>query len=178
MKLWNELQKAHNSWENLNFPGQPIEYSAMGLLEEFGELSHARLKSLQGIRGTQEEHEAKEKDALSDMMIYMLGFLGKRGFQFTDIVNEAGEPVVGYGYVEPVDEKECWRDLAREIGQLCYFQEYANKHNFGRVMHLMGMYPRMKQWDTSLYALTENTWTNIVSKRDWITDPTEGGGHS
>ena len=52
-----ELEVAE--WSRRNFgPGTPMGYRALlGVVEEVGELSHAHLKQLQGIRGTPAEHE-------------------------------------------------------------------------------------------------------------------------
>src|SRR5688572_17945800 len=51
-------QKEVVAWGKRNFGEQPAHRFLLGMLEELGELSHAHLKQEQGIRGTNEEHEA------------------------------------------------------------------------------------------------------------------------
>lgn len=64
-----------------------------GMLEELGELSHAVLKRKQKIR-LNEDHEAKEKDAIGDLMIYLLDYCSRRGFSASEILRNTWENVV------------------------------------------------------------------------------------
>lgn len=64
----------------------------LGAMEELGELSHAHLKQVQGIRGTAEEHEAAAKDAVGDVVVYLLDYCNQRGWDFAEILdNVAGQ---------------------------------------------------------------------------------------
>ena len=44
------------------------------MVQANGQLNHAHLKAKQGIRGDLDEHEAKGKDALADMIIFALNY--------------------------------------------------------------------------------------------------------
>lgn len=56
--------------------------------DSVGRLAHALLKQKQGIRGTKEEHEAKAKDAVGDIVIFLLDVCNRRGWSFAEIVAE------------------------------------------------------------------------------------------
>lgn len=84
----NAIQADHKAWADRNFPNaDPID-PVLGVAEEVGELCHAILKQKQGIRGTHEQHEAKAKDAVGDIVIYLLDVCSKRGWSFGEIVAE------------------------------------------------------------------------------------------
>ena len=54
-------------------PWHPQHAPDYGLIEEFGELFHAILKNIQGIRGFDDKDtfEKAVKDAIGDMMVYL-----------------------------------------------------------------------------------------------------------
>jgi len=83
-----ELQADHKAWADRNFPNADPVDAVLGVAEEVGELCHAILKQRQGIRGTHEEHEAKAKDAVGDIVIYLLDVCTRRGWSFAEIVAE------------------------------------------------------------------------------------------
>lgn len=68
------LQKQQKSWVAHNFPDRLDYYPLLGAMEELGELSHAHLKTLQGIRGTALEHYDKKCDAIGDIIIYLADY--------------------------------------------------------------------------------------------------------
>lgn len=80
------MQQEVSEWSTRNFGDQSWTNPYMGMVEELGELSHALLKQQQGIRGTSEEHEEAAKDAVGDLMIFMLDFCGKRGWDAEQIL--------------------------------------------------------------------------------------------
>ena len=59
-------------WQARNFGSATLQDLALGVCEEAGELAHAVLKHLQGIRGLKDPQIAKIKiaDALADVCIY------------------------------------------------------------------------------------------------------------
>lgn len=57
-------------------------------MEELGELCHAHLKQEQGIRGTAAQHEAKAKDAIGDILIYLADYTAGRGWDLQAIVED------------------------------------------------------------------------------------------
>lgn len=88
---FQEVQGATYAWRKKNFPttADNADHQFMGVVEEVGELAHARLKSLQGIRGTAEEHLANEQDAVGDIVIFLAGYCSARGFNFGSLVEKA-----------------------------------------------------------------------------------------
>lgn len=61
----------------------------LGVVEEVGELCHAHLKNEQGIRGTPEEWEAKKKDAIGDVLIYLLDYCSREGLDVEECLETA-----------------------------------------------------------------------------------------
>lgn len=92
MKL-SKLQKVAFKWQKRNFPDSTWAAVYMGVVEELGELSHALLKQEQGIRGTRDELEAKAKDAVGDMVIYLLNLCSLRGWDFQEILDDTWQQV-------------------------------------------------------------------------------------
>ncbi|TDI96947.1 MAG: hypothetical protein E2O29_01560 [Deltaproteobacteria bacterium] len=93
----DDKQDEVERWNNKNFPNKDKESGMsrclIGAMEELGELSHAHLKGLQGIRGTQKEHETKAKDAIGDIAIFLMAYCAKRGFSFQDCIRDAWDEV-------------------------------------------------------------------------------------
>jgi len=83
-----QLQEEQRPWVEHNFPGREAYYPLLGAVEELGELAHAHLKQLQGIRGTDQEHEDAAKDAVGDVVVFLADYCSARGFDFQDILNE------------------------------------------------------------------------------------------
>lgn len=86
-----EIQTEQVEWLKHNFPEfncQKAYWALLGVVEEVGELSHSQLKSEQGIRGTQEELAEKGKDAVGDIIIFLLAYCSAKGWDCEEIVNE------------------------------------------------------------------------------------------
>lgn len=49
----------------------------LGIAEEVGELCHAVLKQHQGIRGSYEDHDQKIRDAVGDILVFLLDFCNR-----------------------------------------------------------------------------------------------------
>lgn len=65
----------------------------MGMAEELGELAHAHLKELQGIRGTAAEHEAAARDAIGDLLVYAMSYANARGWDLEATLGEVWSEV-------------------------------------------------------------------------------------
>lgn len=83
-----EIQNQHKEWAERNFPMAEKHQPLLGMLEELGELSHAHLKKEQGIRGDAEKHIADQKDALGDILIFMLHYCNLHEFDLQTILDE------------------------------------------------------------------------------------------
>jgi NTP pyrophosphatase (non-canonical NTP hydrolase) len=90
---FRRLQESVAEWSRRNFTDQSPGDCFEGMVEETGELAHARLKARQGIRGTKDEHEAAERDAIGDLLIYMADYCQRRGFELQEIVEDTWEIV-------------------------------------------------------------------------------------
>ena len=81
------IQREHAIWANHNFGPQRKHHSLLGMVEELGELAHAHLKQEQGIRGAG-DNEAKAKDAIGDIVIFLFGYCNSRGYDLQVIIHE------------------------------------------------------------------------------------------
>lgn len=88
MLTLKQLQEEQCDWVNHNFPGREAYYPLLGALEELGELAHAHLKSLQGIRGTPEHHHASKVDAVADTIIFLADYCTANGIDMQDALEK------------------------------------------------------------------------------------------
>lgn len=88
----NRLQFEQNEWSLRNFPDQKPYQCLLGAVEELGELAHAHLKLEQKIR-LEENHLAKKRDAIGDIIIYLAGYCSHMGFNFAECVSQAWDEV-------------------------------------------------------------------------------------
>lgn len=102
-----QLQAEQKQWVEHNFPGREDYYPLLGAVEELGELAHAHLKQRQGIRGTAEQHAAKAKDAVADVIIFLADYCTARGFDLQEAVEETWAQV----------KKREWRNDPTNGGQ-------------------------------------------------------------
>ena len=86
MLTFRQLQDEQRPWVEHNFPGRSDYFPLLGAVEELGELAHAHLKGLQGIRGTAEEHAALAKDAVGDVIVFLADYCTARGFDLQEIM--------------------------------------------------------------------------------------------
>ena len=89
----SQLQSERNIWVAKNFPGDRVEDSLMGALEELGELAHHLLKRRQGIRGDAAFHTAEIEDAVADCVIFLAGVATHEQFDFGAAVQKAWDQV-------------------------------------------------------------------------------------
>jgi NTP pyrophosphatase (non-canonical NTP hydrolase) len=87
------LQNERNDWVASNFPGDMVEDSIMGAVEEMGELAHHWLKMKQGIRGTEEEHIDGMLDAVADAVIFLAGVASHLGADYGELVQDTWDKV-------------------------------------------------------------------------------------
>lgn len=85
---FRRLQDEQRPWVAHNFDGRHDYYPLLGAMEELGELAHAHLKGLQGIRHTPEEIAAKKRDAVADVVIFLSDYCSASGIDFQQAVEE------------------------------------------------------------------------------------------
>lgn len=90
------IQKQLEDWRNKNFGYHSHSWmeNYMGMVEELGELTHARLKGMQGIRGTEKGFREDEQDAIGDILIYLLNYCNTRGFNVGKILDQTMNEVL------------------------------------------------------------------------------------
>lgn len=93
MLTFKQLQDEQRPWVEHNFPGRQSFYPLLGAVEELGELAHAHLKNLQGIRGTEAEHRAAAADAVADTIIFLADYCTAMGFDLQEVVEQTWEKV-------------------------------------------------------------------------------------
>ncbi len=86
------VQDEVGTWGRKNFGTQAAYRPLLGVVEEVGELCHAQLKMEQGIRTT-EDHTFAAKDAIGDILIYLMHYCDIRGFNIEEIIEITWEEV-------------------------------------------------------------------------------------
>ncbi len=89
----DEIQAEQAKWAIENFPQSQNAAQwyvpLLGVGEEAGELFHAALKYDQGIRGMSwQATREKEQDAIGDIVVYLMDFCTRRGYNFQDCVED------------------------------------------------------------------------------------------
>jgi len=88
-----EVQRRHAVWLAHNFGNVESYRPLLGIMEEVGELAHAHLKEVDGIRGTPEELQLKGKDAVGDIVHFLAGYCTTRGWSLEDCTSYAWESI-------------------------------------------------------------------------------------
>lgn len=89
---FKEIQRQQAIWEQRNFPDVTTDQIMIGIAEEVGELAHAHLKLAAGIR-MNEGLDAKLKDAIGDIAIFLIAYCNLNGLDFSEIVYKTWETV-------------------------------------------------------------------------------------
>lgn len=164
---WKTLVEERDEWVAKNFPDSYKTDSLLGVVEELGELAHAHLKSKQGIRGTKAEHDEAAKDAIGDLVVYLLGVISyEKVIEYIDheqylnsIHQSNGRELVLF-------------DLAAEVGGLCAYVSPAGPrglketvaYRVNRILALCAAYCAHRYWNFE--DIVTKTW-NHVKQRDW-----------
>lgn len=95
---FEELQSRSQAWRAANFSktGMDPDAQFLGMVEELGEMAHARLKLEQEIRGGAIAAASlldDERDAVGDLVIFLAGYCSARGFSLQECVGKAWEEV-------------------------------------------------------------------------------------
>jgi len=98
-KTIRELQETMRPWYDYNFPNTETWEPILGALEELGELAHAHLKGNQGIRHTSDEIAAKKKDAIGDVIVFLIHYSILNGWELQDLLETVVAEVVKRDWV-------------------------------------------------------------------------------
>ncbi len=192
MKTAREYQTEINAWSEHNFAYH--DEFGYGMLEEVGELAHAELKFKQCIRGHDQPESRHDKrkasvlDALSDIMIFLLDFTGRKG------ITMSFDPVESKGAIYCKSQSVALGGMAKSCG---YIIEYTTRYlqslqeeqpSEGELAERAMLRSMIQKYSYSLlgwvwhyfrfYGVTPRvqlaeTWKE-VRKRDWIKFPRNG----
>ncbi len=87
--LQNEIQ----AWQVTNFPECKEWELALGVCEEAGELAQCVLKLHRGMRADEFDEE-RLKDAVGDIIVYLLGICYTRDWRMSDVLRSTSEKVL------------------------------------------------------------------------------------
>lgn len=96
----SKLQVQLHDWRLLNFPNTTADIQLMGMMEELGELAHCNIKAREGIRGTLVEHEAREQDAIGDILIFLAGYCSFHHWDMMAIYRTTAEIVMERDWIK------------------------------------------------------------------------------
>lgn len=172
---WAQLIEERNVWVAHNFPGDAMEtrahQSSVGVIEELGELAHSWLKEEQAIRGTPEEHQAAGKDAVGDLIVYLLGVMN--AYRHTPALPD--EALTRFLPAEPLNDL---LKLSRDVGSLSraiLLGDLFTPHRIGeyidKVILSTARYATHRQWNFA--ECVQSVWDE-VKQRDWILYPDTG----
>lgn len=92
------IQTEQKLWASKNFGNKPSYQSLLGVMEEAGELAHAHLKAEQQIRN--QDYDAKKQDAIGDIMIYLMDYCNREGYDLQDIITQTWSEVCKRDWVK------------------------------------------------------------------------------
>lgn len=186
LQEFESLQERIWIWQDANFGSAHIAHPLLGMCEEAGELVHAVLKMAQGIRGDDSVHVAHMKDALGDILIYLIDFFRRCRLGFVT-------PLVDFFLYPPALQPYSMQDLEAHV-----FHVFMAVGNLGtaadRVFYtdrplLRSFHTEVKECaaivlqDVTQVAgilglpaaqCVRDTWDKVVSKRDWKVSPQTG----
>jgi NTP pyrophosphatase (non-canonical NTP hydrolase) len=87
------LQDAIQTWQDRNFPDCKDWELALGVCEEAGELAQCVLKLHRRMRAG-EFDEARLADAIGDVVVYLIGLCGSKGWRLSSVLRSTAERVL------------------------------------------------------------------------------------
>lgn len=170
---WTRLIDEHEEWTEHNFPDalQPLE-GVLGVIEELGELTHAHLKALQNIRGTEADLHLQAQDAVADMTIYLLGVMHYYQVQPPDDLRKEHRSSAPYG-----SPSQLILLMSSCIGRMAKAQSARTGSSLGFNVTISNLvrdlvdYCDRFGWDYE--TIVNDTWEQ-VKQRDWILYPATG----
>ena len=87
LDILTQIQAEHKDWHKHNFGEVPFWMPVFGMMEELGELAHALLKQVQGVRTT-EDHNENIKDAIGDLLIFTIGLANTLDLDLRSVIAE------------------------------------------------------------------------------------------
>lgn len=155
-----------HQWNVKNFGEQPWQIFAAGIIEEVGELSHGILKRHQNIR-MEEEHNAKIRDSLADIFIYLAGICKMWDLHpaYTGVSLDTNDPF--YLLIQISIDANKLLEIPQELpkDQIdAVFVDRMQQHLNKMITHMSAL-AQVEGFD--LPSTITDVWENEVSVRDW-----------
>lgn len=183
---WVRLQSEVARWAEKNFPTSPPSHQILGLIEEFGELAHARLKSEQGIRGDASAHTAAARDAVADSFIFFMHACATLGWASQEILRTSSPEEFQKTFAVPsgrspiayalkhlallVERLEAAENAPTAIEK----EAYLGGTQAAARSYLAGLAAYCTQMNWSLQSILDEVWP-VVRMRDWTKNKADGG---
>ena len=167
-KTLSQIQKELEVWTNYNFGQQDSSIPIMGMIEELGELTHATLKQIQGIR--KKNYLEAKKDAVADLVIYLLNYFNSKQVDISKVGN------ILY-YYKASNEYEHIININKYISKIAFFNDTkSGRYNVSivnscRLLARLYSYCKLNKFD--LLNIVNETWEQ-VKLRDWKKYPLNG----
>lgn len=164
------IQNELHEWTMYNFGQQDASIPIMGMIEEHGELTHATLKQMQNIR--QSDYLADKKDAVADLVIYLLNYFNCKQ-KTIKIIGDFSNVEMPSSY----GEYKCIIYINKHISNIATFNETrAGIHNIQigviqRLLAIINHYCKLNDFD--LLTIVNEVWEQ-VKLRDWKLYPING----
>ena len=167
-KTLSEIQAELKVWTIYNFGKQESIIPIMGMIEELGELTHAHLKELQGIRKS--DFLADKKDAIADIIIYLLNYFNCSNEEILEI-----EDVI-YDDHEGDNNNFIILEINSQLGIISKNINNSSDTNIA-YQHLAYILFLLKEYSENikldLLTIVNETWEQ-VKLRDWKKYPKDG----
>lgn len=169
--LLNKIRVEVSTWADENFD---FHRPKLGVFEECGEMIKCILKRFQKIRGFDKEEFflAELTDAIGDACIYALHDMAMVGESLVNEI-EPEQDVVDDDSTEAIEDH--FSELADILGQLLAKNDMEMLS--GKRIH-RALFDKLATigaiYDIDLIEATVFTWSNVVQKRDWKKNPTDG----
>lgn len=192
MTLIEEIQEQVGQWSRDNFGAQETDLLTVMRGFDGKPTGSVALGSLAPLLGLFEEAgelcaspDATERlDAVGDILIYLCDYTYRErvfGLRFSALVRQAAEV--------KVTEEDCYSRLVGHIGKLAHctlkrlqrirgFDDF-HKYSSTRDEHIVGVLSScrtilQREFNKTLEEQLESTWTEVVRKRNWKTNPQAG----
>lgn len=185
MFTWTRLQSEVGRWVQKNFPESPAHHQIWGLVEELGELTHAMLKSQQGIRGDAEKHTAAGKDAVADSIIFFMSACTLHNWTAQEVLRSATPEEFQATFSIPPKRSAFAHTifhLAHLVTQLedaasaptaLECDAYTSGAQRSALLYVSGLAATCTKMGWSLQDIIEDVWPN-VRQRDWTKNKVDG----
>jgi len=91
--ILKELQRKVYEWSVKNFAEEDSYLPLLGALEELGELSHAHVKGIHGIKYSQQKVKDLKKDAIGDTVLCLLNYCEREGIDLEEALLDSWKVV-------------------------------------------------------------------------------------